>query len=50
MTGYRGWAIWLDRTRTSCQWRASRHGVGLCANDVVSLKNMIDVKWMDNRA
>ena len=42
---YRGWKISHNPARPiTGQWRAERHGVGLCAGDRDALLRMIDAK------
>jgi len=51
MSEYRGWRISYEPSRPiTGQWRAVRHGVGMCHNSEEAIKRMIDQKVLDARA
>jgi hypothetical protein len=42
---YRGWSMgYSARAPVTGAWRATRHGVGMCAGTADALKRMIDAK------
>ncbi len=50
MTYYQGWNYAHNPARpVTGQWRATRHGVGMCAGTEAQLKRMIDVRNIEAR-
>jgi hypothetical protein len=46
---HRGWHLFANRSTNGPRYQANRHGVGLCADDLGTLKRMIDKRVADER-
>lgn len=47
---YKGWKLTFSNTRPiTGQWRAERHGVGLCHSSKEALMRQVDIKLTETR-